>query len=486
MKRKQLEFDQVYDLEALRVILEPSDPKSYLNKSRKEQEEEDRTVCYQVLGAVHNLWQPIPREFDDYIANPKANGYQSLHTAVLDSKTGQRLEVQIRTLRMHEEAERGVAAHWAYKEQGTRLSASIQRRIQTLRGLLATLQDDDIVNEGSESLEIENLEENIQVITPIGDVVDLPYGATPIDFAYQIHTEIGHRCRGARVNGKLVSLDYKLKRGDRVEILTAKRGGPNRDWMNPSLGYTANPRTRSKIRHWFRQQEREQNIAQGREVIQRELRRLGLGDSYTVQEIAKALKYKDVEDFLAKVGFGDIQSTQISGAISLIQHKPEDAELLPLLQPRKKGKGLVVKGVSGLYTRFAGCCNPIPPDPIVGYITRGSGITIHHRDCPQLANIRGEDRKRLIDEGIEWGSEAETHPVPIVVRAYQRPGLLEEMINFLRAQKISVPSTKTLTANSIVTIYMIAEITDLKQLEYLLTKFENLPNVIEARRQSWS
>jgi GTP pyrophosphokinase len=286
----------------------------------------------------------------------------------------------------------------------------------------------------------------------------------------------------------MVSLDYKLKLGDRVEILAAKRGGPNRDWMNPSLGYTATPRTRSRIRHWFRQQEREQNIAQGREVVERELRRLGLGDSYTMQQIAGALKYEDVEEFLAKVGFGDILSAQLSGAIAHLQHSltSADEELLPLLRPKTVGKGLTIKGVSGLYTKIASCCHPIPPDPIVGYITRGSGVTIHHRDCPELANIRGEDRKRIIDEGINWGTEAETHPVPIVVRAYRRPGLLEDMINFLRAQKISVPSTKTLTANSIMTVYLIAEVTDLKQLEYLLTKFENLPNVIEARRQHWS
>lgn len=494
MKRKQLNFDQIYDLEALRVILEPSNPEAYQAKSPKEQEEEDRILCYQVLGVVHSLWEPIPREFDDYIARPKANGYMSLHTAVQTSKDGKqgepkyKLEVQIRTLRMHIEAEKGVAAHWAYKEQGVNLSASVQRRIEALRNLLVMLHDEEIVGESGEPVEIETLEERIQVLTPIGDVVDLPYGATPIDFAYQIHTEIGHRCRGARVNGKMVSLDYKLKTGDRVEILTAKRGGPNRDWMNPSMGYTATARTRSKIRQWFRQQEREQNINQGREVVERELRRLGLSDTYTVADIAEALKYKDVDDFLAKVGFGDIQSNQVSGAIALMQQQlgEKDKELLPLLMPKSKGKGLIVKGVSGLVTRIAGCCNPIPPDPIVGYITRGSGITIHKRDCKQLANMDGEDRDRILEEGIEWGTDTEVYPVPIVVRAYQRTGLMEDMINILRGQKVNVPSTKTLTANSIISIYMIAEVTDLAQLDYLLTKFGNLPNVIEARRQKWS
>ncbi len=492
MKRKQLNFDQIYDLEALRVILEPNDPQAYAAKSLKEKEEEDRNLCYQVLGVVHSLWEPIPREFDDYIAKPKANGYMSLHTAVQTSKkpdeTKYKLEVQIRTLRMHIEAEKGVAAHWAYKEQGVNLSASVQRRIEALRGLLVMLQEEDITSENGESLEIETLEERIQVLTPIGDVVDLAYGSTPIDFAYQIHTEIGHRCRGARVNGKMVSLDYKLKTGDRVEILTAKRGGPNRDWMNPSMGYTATARTRSKIRQWFRQQEREQNIQQGREVVERELRRLGLSDTYTVQDIATALKYNDEEDFLARVGFGDIQSNQVSGAITLMrQHLDEkDQELLPLLRPKPKGKGLIVKGVSGLATKIAGCCNPIPPDPIVGYITRGSGITIHKRDCKQLARMDGEDRDRIVEEGIEWGMDANVYPVPLVVRAYQRSGLLEDMISILRGQKVNVPSTKTLTANSIMTIYLIVEVADLQQLEYILAKFNNLPNVTEARRQKWA
>lgn len=492
MKRKQLNFDQIYDLEALRVILEPSDPQAYEAKSLKEKDEEDRNLCYQVLGVVHSLWEPIPREFDDYIAKPKANGYMSLHTAVQTSKnpddTKYKLEVQIRTLRMHIEAEKGVAAHWAYKEQGVNLSASVQRRIEAMRGLLFMLQEEEIASESGESLEIETLEERIQVLTPIGDVVDLAYGSTPIDFAYQIHTEIGHRCRGARVNGKMVSLDYKLKTGDRVEILTAKRGGPNRDWMNPSMGYTATARTRSKIRQWFRQQEREQNIQQGREVVERELRRLGLGDSYTVQDIAAALKINDVDEYLARVGFGDIQSNQVSGAIALMRQQldEKDQELLPLLQPKPKGKGLIVKGVSGLPTRFAGCCNPIPPDPIVGYITRGSGITIHKRNCKQLASMDGEERDRILEEGIEWGTDTNVYPVPIVVRAYQRSGLLEDMINILRGQKVNVPSTKTVTANSILTIYLIVEVTDLQQLEYILIKFDNLPNVIEARRQKWA
>lgn len=485
MMRKELDFDQIHDIQALRVILEPSDLAAYQRLSSKARDDEDRSLCYQVLGAVHSLWQPLAREFDDYIGSPKANGYKSLHTAVIDNETGQKLEVQIRTQRMHEEAERGIAAHWAYKEQSGRISSTAQKRVSNLRELLATLQEAEDSPDGEHLVDISKLEERIHVFTPNGDVVDLPAGSTPIDFAYQIHTEVGHRCRGARVNSKMVSLDYRLKSGEKVEIITAKRGGPNRDWMNPSLGYTGSARTRSKIRQWFRQQERTQNMGQGREVVERELKRLGLLDVYDVEDIAKALKFDDVEDFLCKVGFGDIQTVQITGAIALLQQalRADDQELLPLLrntQPRHKG--LTVRGISGLQTRMAGCCNPIAPEPIIGYITRGQGVTIHRADCKQVEAIT--DRERLIE--VDWGTETETHPVPVVVKAYRRGGLIEDLVSTLRGQQINVPKTKLVTNDSIMTIYLVAEVADLKQLNWLLTKLENVPNVIEARRQRWS
>ena len=483
MVRKSVDFDHIYDIQALRVIVTPANPEAYAKKSNKEKEEEDRYLCYQVLGIVHSLWQPIPREFDDYIAAPKPNGYKSLHTAVMDTRTGQTLEVQIRTERMHEEAEKGIAAHWAYKEDGARVSLSLQKRIQSLREVLATLRDSDGSSTENDILETEVLAERIYAFTPKGDVVDLPAGATPIDFAYQIHTHVGHRCRGARVNGKMVSLDYNLKSGDRVEILTTNRGGPSRDWMNPSLGYTGSARTRSKIRQWFRNQEREQNIEQGREVVERELRRLGLSETYTIEEITLALKYDDVDHFLAKVGFGDIQSTQISGAIARLQDslRPDD-ELRPLLQEQSKTKGLMVMGVSGLYTKMAGCCDPIPPEPIIGYVTRGQGVTVHRRDCSQVQAIT--EQERLID--VNWGTETEAYPIPIVIKAYRRPDLIEDIVNILRGQQLNVPKTKTMTTRSLLTIYLVVEVASLEQLNWLLQKFEGLPNVIEAHRQRWS
>ena len=492
MKRKELDFTQIYDIQALRVIIEPLNSESPADangekrqnaKLRKERDDLERDLCYQVLGAVHSLWQPIRGEFDDYIGSPKANGYKSLHTAVIDSESGQKLEVQIRTARMHEEAERGIAAHWAYKEQDAKVSSSAQRQIQNLRDLLVSLQEDE--EEGEGLLDVGKLEERIHVYTPNGQVIDLPAGSTPIDFAYQIHTELGHICRGARVNGKLVGLDHQLQSGDKVEIVKGKRGGPNRDWMNPSLGYTGNARTRSKIRQWFRQQEREQNIAQGREVVQRELKRLGLTDVFTVEDISRALKFDSIDEFLSKVGFGDIQTVKITGAIALMQQalRAEDEELLPLFKPPSpKRKGLTVRGVEGLYTRFAGCCNPIPPDPIIGYITRGQGVTIHSQTCDQLKGLT--DKERLIE--VDWGAGDEHYPIPIVVTAYRRGTLIEDLVSTLRGQKINVPKTKLVTSDNIMTVYLIAEVTDIQQLNWLLAKLSNLPKIIKVQRQHWS
>lgn len=484
MQRKGVDIDHIYDIQALRVILQPQEPEKYMKLSGREKDEVDRALCYQVLGLVHSLWQPIPREFDDYIANPKPNGYRSLHTAVIDTKTGQTLEVQIRTLRMHEEAEKGVAAHWAYKEEGARVSSSAQRQIQSMRELLVAMQEAEWADDSS-IIEAENQASHIYVFTPKDDVIELPAGSTPIDFAYQVHTSVGHRCAGARVNGKMVSLDYKLQSGDKVEIITNKYPSPRRDWMNASLGYTGSARTRSKIRQWFRQQEREKNVEQGRELVLRELRRLGLQETYSIEDIALALKYDDEEEFLAKVGFGDIQTRQISGAIALMRRelKPEDEDLTPLLAPlQNKPKGLTVRGLSGLYTRMAKCCNPIPPEAIIGYITRGEGVTIHRQNCAQVAAIK--ERERLIE--VDWGVEAETYPIPIVVHAYRRAGLIDEMNAILRGQNISVPKTKRTTDDSTMTVYLVVEVTDLTQLNWLMQKFANLPNVIDVYRQRWS
>lgn len=466
MREKGLNFENIYDIRALRVIVKEDSP----------------NLCYQVLGIVHNLWKPIPQEFDDYVARPKPNGYQSLHTAVVDER-GQALEVQIRTLKMHEEAERGIAAHWTYKEGG-RGGSSISQQVNLLRQLMSGLREADGSSTDDEAFKAEFLGERIYVFTPRGDVIDLPEGSTPIDFAYAIHTEVGHRCRGARVNGKMVSLDYKLISGEQIDIITANKGGPNRDWMNENLGFTGSARTRSKIRAWFRQQEREKNITQGREIVNRELKRLGVSDVYTLKDIAEALKFDDIDKFLAKVGFGDIQSTQIGGAISMLQQKLQpDDELRPLLKRQKpKSKRLTVRGIAGLHTRMAGCCNPIPPEPIVGYITRGRGVTIHSQSCKQAMSTK--EPERWID--VQWGVEEDAYPIPIVIKAYRRPGLMDDIANILKGHHVNLVKTKTTTANSVTTIFMVAEVSSLDQLNWVLGKFERLHNVIEARRERWT
>lgn len=466
MLDKGLNFDQIYDVRALRVIIEADQP----------------NICYQVLGIVHNLWKPIPNEFDDYIARSKANGYQSLHTAVIDEH-GQPLEVQIRTRTMHEEAERGIAAHWAYKEGG-RPSQSINQHVNWLRQIIDGLTDANGAMPDSDFFGSELLGERIYVFTPQGDVIDLPEGSTSIDFAYAIHTEVGHRCRGARVNGKMVSLDYVLQSGQRIEIITSNKGGPSRDWMNESLGYTGSARTRSKVRNWFRKQQREENIASGREIANRELKRLGVSDVYTLQEISETLKYDELDQFLANVGFGDIQSTQIGGAIAAMQQKlqPDDDLRQLIVRQKPRSTELTVKGIAGLHTVMAGCCNPIPPEPIMGYITRGRGVTIHTMDCKQL--LATGEPERWIE--VEWGIDEDAYPIPIVVKAYRRPGLMDEIANILNGARVNLSKTKTITADSITSIYMVAEVNSLEQLNWILGKFERLNNVIEARRQQWN
>ena len=491
MERKQLGFEDIYDKHAIRVIVFTGHDgqRAIVKTQRQKSIQEARALCYQVLGIVHGAWQFIPQEFDDYIANPKPNGYQSLHTAVID-ESGHVLEVQIRTDVMHTEAERGVAAHWAYKEDN-RPSQAVTRYIQSLRqtiargGLNQEPNDDDLYD--GEIVQSDLLDERIFVYTPRGDMVDLPVDTTPVDFAYAIHSEVGHRCRGAKVNGKMVSLDHRLKSGDRVEIITTKRPGPSRDWMNPNLGYTGSPRTRSKVRRWFRQQEKEQNTLQGRDIVTRELRRLGLLDNLSVDDIALALNFDDLDEFLAAVGFGDIQTVQIGGAIAKLRQKlkPDD-ELLNLLNDKpdraRTSKGLTVRGLSGLHTRMAGCCNPIPPEPIVGYITRGSGVTIHSADCKTLLSI-GE-KERFIE--VEWGQEQETYPIPIVVDSFRRNQLAEEISKILHGRNVGVTRTKSITQNNQTTVYLVVEVATLDQLDWTLRKLESLPTVIEVRRQRWT
>src|SRR5258706_7955991 len=358
MERKCVPFEEIYDVRAVRVIVP------------------DKPTCYQVLGIIHSIWHPIPGEFDDYIAAPKDNFYQSLHTAVLydDGKT---LEVQIRTPEMHENAEYGIAAHWRYKEGGRRDEA-YEKRINWLRGLMDWRQDLADAGEFVDAMKRDVFEDRVYAFTPHGDIIDLPAGATPIDFAYHVHTSVGDRTRGAKINGKLVSLDHHLKTGDQVEILTAKRGGPSRDWLNPDLGLVRSHRAQQKIRQYFRRQDREQIITQGRELLERELKRLGV-DNYNYEALARKFDYPKPEDLLFALGAGDIHGRHIAARVLEEEQATAHAWTVPTEAPRGvvRSDEVSILGTRGLLTNLARCCKPLPGDPIVGYITRGRGATIH-------------------------------------------------------------------------------------------------------------
>jgi RelA/SpoT family (p)ppGpp synthetase len=460
------DFDQIYDVYAARIIV---------------QEIQD---CYAALGIVHSLWRPIPGEFDDYVAMPKDNFYQSLHTAVVGPE-GRPLEIQIRTWDMHWMAEYGVAAHWRYKEQVER-DTVLEAKMAWLRQLMEWRRELVDAQEFVDSLKTDLFPQEVYVFTPKGDVIELPRGATPIDFAYHVHTEIGQRCQGAKVNGKMVPLNYQLKDGDQVLILTAKRGGPSRDWLNPHLGYVRTSRAKQKIRQWFRRQERADNVAQGRTLLERELKRLGV-ERESYEEIAKLFRFDKVEDFLAAIGYGDINVHQVSTRILEIEReKEEPEELPPVLPPRPEVPGIRVKGVGDLLTRLGGCCNPLPGDDIIGYITRGRGVTIHRQDCPNvLRAFRDGDRERLIE--VDWGDARDhTYPVVVKVRAYDRKGLLKDIAAILDAEDVNMSSATITTdkRDQTATIIATLDIIGMTQLSRVLTRIESLTNVLEAQRQT--
>lgn len=459
MERKGVAFERVYDVRGIRVVTQ-SVPD-----------------CYRILGIVHGLWRPIPGEFDDYIATPKDNMYQSLHTAVVGDD-GRTLEVQVRTWEMHRTAEYGIAAHWRYKEGGS-ADKSFEAKIAWLRSLLEWRKEVTDATEFLDAMKTDIFQDRVYTFTPKGKLIDLPVGATPIDFAYYVHTEIGHHCRGARVNGRLVSLDYQLKNGDQVEILTTRRGGPSRDWLNPALGYIKTSRARSKIRQWFRRQDREQNIVQGRDIVERELKRLGL-EQLGHEAVARLFNTEKLDDFHAAVGFGDIHSQQIAGRIA--ETRPREEEEVPLAPPPPVPtiEGIQVQGTGGLLTRLARCCHPLLGDEIVGYVTRGRGVTIHRRDCPNILRLR--DTERLIE--VSWGARAQTMPVTIYITAYDRARLMGEISNIIGAEDINIAAVNQNVRKNIATIYITLQVKNIAQLSRVLARIERLPNVIEARRHT--
>ncbi len=462
MQEKGKAFELVRDIRAVRLIVS------------------DVAACYTALGLIHTNWRPIPGEFDDYIAAPKDNFYQSLHTAVIWDD-GKPLEVQIRTHDMHQNAEYGIAAHWRYKE-GKKRDKSYEQRVNWLRNMMEWRSDVNDATEFVESMQSDVFQDRVYVFTPRGDIIDLPAGSTPIDFAYHVHTDIGHRCRGARVNGKLVPLYHELKTGDQVEILTAKRGGPSRDWLNSNLGLVKTQRAKSKIRLWFKKEDYQQNLSQGRLVLERELQRLGIPE-VSFEKMARDLGFKTPDELFVDLGTGDLS---ISRVIREISETGENADLLTTIAPAipetMQTDVVNVVGLKGLLTTMGKCCNPAPGDQIVGYITRGRGATIHRQDCPNILRLSLKDRERLVR--VDWGTQARTYPVPIRIRAYDRQGLMGDVSNLLDNEGINIADLKVNVNRSLAELRLVVEVQDISQLSKILTKLENVPNVMEAHRVS--
>ena len=458
MQKKDKPFDMVRDVRAVRLIVP------------------DVPACYAALGVIHTTWRPIPGEFDDYIAAPKDNFYQSLHTAVFyDDKRP--LEVQIRTHEMHLNAEYGIAAHWQYKEGSKHADKNYEKLINSLRSKMEWGSDVHDANEFVESLRSDVFQDRVYNFTPRGDIIDLPAGSTPIDFAYHVHTDIGHCCRGARVNGKLVPLYQELKTGDQVEILTAKRGTPSRDWLNVNLGLVRTQRARSKIKVWFKKQEDEQNLAQGRDGLEKELQRLGVKE-INFEKMARELNYKTPEEMFIELGNGDLSVNKVIKQFSQHEEADEIFEVNPTIKTTTSTNVIEVVGLKGMLSSMARCCNPMPGDPVVGFITRGRGATIHRQDCPNI--LQTKDRERLLQVG--WGHVENTYPVPIQIKAYDRQGLVSDISNLLSDESINIADVKVNVNRSMADLRLIIEVKDLAQLSRVLARIENLPNIMEAHR----
>ncbi|WP_145009059.1 GTP diphosphokinase [Pseudomonas oryzihabitans] len=469
MQRKGLEFSQIYDVRAVRVLVP------------------EVRDCYTALGIVHTLWRHIPREFDDYIANPKENGYRSLHTAVIGPE-GKVLEVQIRTHAMHEEAELGVCAHWRYKGTDVKSASNhYEEKISWLRQVLEWHEELGDIGGLADQLRVDIEPDRVYVFTPDGHAIDLPKDATPLDFAYRVHTEIGHNCRGAKINGRIVPLNYQLQTGEQVEIITGKQGSPSRDWLNPNLGYVNTSRARAKIVHWFKFQARDQNVAAGKAMVERELSRLAL-PPVDFDKLAEKVNYKGAEDMLAALGAGDLRLAHVMHAAQQLVEPDKGNDTLDLIprkptnKPGKRGD-VQIQGVGNLLTQIAGCCQPVPGDAIVGYITLGRGVTIHRQDCANALQLASREPERTIQ--VSWGPvPVQTYPVDILIKAFDRSGLLRDVSQILLNERINVLAVNTRsnreenTANMLLTI----EIPGLDALGRLLGRISQLPNIIEARR----
>ncbi|MDJ0907886.1 MAG: bifunctional (p)ppGpp synthetase/guanosine-3',5'-bis(diphosphate) 3'-pyrophosphohydrolase [Woeseiaceae bacterium] len=463
MQRKDQGLESLYDIRAVRILVD------------------DVAACYAALGVVHNLWPYLPGEFDDYIANPKENDYRSLHTAVVGPE-GKTLEVQIRTRDMHRQAELGVAAHWRYKEGGG-APAAFDQKIRFLRQLLEPSSDSgDLLDQFRDDV----FEDRVYAISPKGDVVELPAGATPLDFAYHVHTMVGHRCRGAKVNGRIVPLTYQVENGDKIEIITGTQPQPSRDWLSPRLGYLAGGRSRAKVRNWFRQQDRDQHLRHGREMLERELARLNIRDVAT-DEIAVQLKQKDTDTLCVLLGSGELTAGSIATALQQLREPdlPRPRRQKRLRKKPSKPGGVAVSGVGELMSSFAQCCKPVPPEGISGYITQGRGVSIHRDDCGNFLGLKGRHPERVIE--VDWGgADSSQYPVDLTLQAYDRSGLIRDVTAVLADEGVNIMDLQSTTDKKLneVEMRLSIEIRDLPTLSTAISRLEQLPNVFAVRRRS--
>ena len=476
MQRDHKQLSEIYDLSAVRILVD----------SLKE--------CYGALGVVHTLWKPIPNRFKDFIAVPKSNMYQSLHTTVIGIQ-GKPLEIQIRTYEMHHVAEVGIAAHWKYKEGAKGPGKGFDEKLSWMRQLLEWHQELRDPREFVESVKLDVFADEVFVFTPKGDVLDLPAGSVPLDFAYRVHTDVGHRCVGARVNGRMVPLETKLNNGDIVEVITAKQGNPSRDWLN----IVASPETRNKIRNWFKKEKREENIVKGREWLEKDSKRLGyewkeLSKGDRLEDIARKMNFANEEDLLASLGFGGVTVHAIMVKLIELFKKeqkatapPDLSQVLSELKPkRSKSKGshgILVKGESGLMVRLARCCNPVPGDVIVGYITRGRGVSVHRADCPNISS-EPDEFERMIE--VEWDIGVDDlYKVTIEITALDRPGMLTDIMMVLAEHKINASTVNAKTfKDKRALISMCIDTKNIGQLENIMAKMKRVRDVFEVHRAS--
>jgi len=458
MRRKGVAFDELYDVRAVRVLV------GNVND------------CYAALDIVHRLWTPVPGEFDDYIAKPKGNDYRSLHTAVVGDE-GKPLEIQIRTFEMHQQSEFGVAAHWRYKE-GSRRNAGYDEKIAWLRQIVEW--KDEVADTANVAAQFPRdlFADTIYVLTPQGRVIDLPRDATPIDFAYNVHTDLGHRCRGARVNGAMVPLNTPLTNGQQVEIIAAKQGGPSRDWLNPALGFLKSAGGRGKVRQWFNRLNHEVSVAEGRELVEKELQRQGM-TGVNLDKLAQSFGFVKLADFFAEVGRGEISSRQLQIALRGDEAPPTLVEEQPVIhKPRAQPGGILIVGVDKLLTVPARCCKPAPPDAIIGFVSRGRGVTIHRRGCDNVKRLASE---RLI--AADWGtSAAATFPVDVVIEAGDRTGLLRDITEIFSRERVNVTATNTVSRDASARMRLTVEIGNITELNRVLALVRNVPGVTSAVR----